>query len=308
MANYTTASLLEQIKRKAFIPSSQVTFTDAELLSVATDEIHNTILPAVMSTREEFYVYLQKRALNGVIKKFDIPWRAVGMSLREVSVVVGGIEKNIPRYDIEDKIYDDKSGILYGYFIQNNSINILGRQDGDLHLYYYLRPGQLVETTEATTVTAVDLGTKTLTVNSVPSSWVVGTKIDAINYVPGFDTKDVSNEIAGISGTDITLTNDLPTREDGSSLIVANDWLSLEDTSPVPQMPVEFFQYLAEAVTAYIMESLGDAEAYGRSVQRMEQMMKNAQRTISPRVDGQSKKLVPRRNRGSNSYANWRWR
>lgn len=308
MANYTTADLLAQIKRKAFIPSSQVTFTDSELLSVATDEIHNTILPAVMNTREEYYVYLQQNTLDGVTKKFSIPSRAIGLGLREIAVVVGGIEKNLPRYDIEDKIYDDKSGILYGYYLQNNSVNILGRQDGTLNLYYYLRPGQLVETSEAAQVTAVDLNANTITVDTLPTNLTVGAKLDVISYQPGFDVKVLSNQIAAIIGTTITLTDTLPTLENGASSTVVGDWVCLEDTSPVPQMPVEFFQYLAEAVTAYIMESLGDTEAYERAQGRMRQMLENAQKTISPRVDGQSKKLVPRRNRGSNSYSHWRWR
>ena len=250
MANYTTASLLDQIKRKAFIPSSQSTFTDAELLGVATDEIHNTILPAVMNTREEFYVYLKQHTLDGTIKRFTIPSRAVGMSLREVSVVVGGSERNVPRYDIEDKVYSDTSGTLYGYYLQNNSVHVLGNQAGDLNLYYYLRPGQLVETSQATTTVAVDLVANTITVNNLPTGWTVGTKLDIISYEPGFDAKSLSNAITAINGTILTFADPLPTNEAGSSTVVSGDWLSLEDTSPVPQMPVEFFQYLAEATTA----------------------------------------------------------
>lgn len=306
MASYTTSDLLDQIKRKAFIPESQSTFTDAELLSVATDEIHNTILPAVLNTREEFYVYSQDLLISAGISQFDIPYRAVGMGLREVSMVTGGTERSLPRYDLEDQAYDDGSGALYGFYIQNNTVNIFGNEAGNLRLYYYLRPGKLVTTLEAAQVTAVDLVLNTITVNAIPSGWAVGSVVDIIGHKSGFDVKDVSNTITNITGLVITLSNALPLKQDLTSSVVVNNWITLEDTSPIPQMPVEFFQYLAEAATAYIMESLGDSEGYTRSQQRMQQMLHNAQKIISPRVDGQSKKLVPRRNRGSNTFANWR--
>lgn len=306
MASYTTDDLLDQIKRKAFIPDSQATFTDAELLGVATDEIHNTILPDVLSTREEYYVYKQDLNLVQGITEFPIPDRAVGMRLREVSMVVGGVERNLPRYDIEDRAYDDAAGRLYGFYLQNNTINIFGNETGTLRLYYYLRPGKLVVTNDAAQVTAVDLVLNTVTLTKIPNGWSTGINVDIIGHKSGFDVKDLSNAITNITGLVVTLANPIPLKQDTTSAVEVNNWITLEDTSPIPQMPVEFFQYLAEAATAYIMESLGDAEGYGRAQKRMEQMRDKAQRIISPRVDGQSKKLVPRRNRGSSTFANWR--
>ncbi len=307
MANYTTTTLLDQIKRKAFIPTGQNTFTESDLLEIATDELHNTIVPAVTSTREEFYVVREQQPITAQLNTIPIPYRAIGMGLRELSVEIGGIERNMTRYGIEDKTYDDKQGIMYGYYLQNNNIHLLGNETGNLRMYYYLRPGSLVPTSEASQISSIDTATNTLTLNSIPTGYVPGAVVDIINHKPGFDTKVISNTIVSVNGFDVELQDALPTDNLGNQLVTIKDWLTLEDTSPVPQMPVEFYQYLAEAVTGYVAESLGDDEAYAKSQQRLQKMMTNAQRLISPRVDGQSKKFVPRRNRGYNSYNKWRW-
>ena len=308
MPSYTTATLLDIIKRKAMIPTTQSTFSDTDLLNIATEEVHNTILPAIMNTREEFYVFKEETPIDGgVTSIFPIPSRSVGMTLRELSLSVGGVERNMPRYEIEDKIYDFKSSYSYGFFIKNNNIHLLGKNTGTLNMYYYLRPGDLTLTSNCTTVVSTDKDLKQITVNNIPTGWVVGSEIDAINHRPGFETIMLGNPIAGISGTDITFENDLPTDQSGNVKISSSNWLALESTSPVPQMPVEFFQYLGEAVTAYVMESQGDQEGFARAQQRMSRMLESAQKTISPRVDGESKKFVSRRNRGANNYNHWKW-
>jgi hypothetical protein len=131
--------------------------------------------------------------------------------------------------------------------------------------------------------------------------------IDVINEQPGFDTRMLSNVITDITSTTITLASEFPTRNDGSPLLGTSMWAVEEGFSPVPQVPVEFFQYLAEAVTAYVMESQGDQEGYVRALQRMERMLKNSRNMINPRVDGESKKFVRRSNRGTFSYNSWRY-
>lgn len=309
MPSYTTANLLDTIKRKAFIPAVQSTFTNEDLLAIATEEMHNTLLPAIMNTREEFFVVRETLPLVSNVKQmqYDIPPRAIGMALRELTMTIGGVERNMPRLEIEDKIYDDFSSNSYGFFIKSNSIITFGTQQGDLNMYYYLRPGDLVETTAATTVISADYANRQLTVNNIPTGWMTGDIVDVINHRPGFDTKMISNEITDITGTVITFASDFPTKPDNSEVITSGMWVSQESTSPVPQIPVEFFQYLAEAVTAYVMESQGDQEGYVRAQQRMDKMLKSAQHTISPRVDGEGKKFVPRRNRGRFNYNTWRY-
>lgn len=303
MAQFSNDKLLEQVKRKAFLPANQNTFGDPEILEIAYDEIVNELLPAITSVREEYFVQKHDVTLDGsntIDTAFPIPARAVGMALREVSLVQGNIERNLARKDLEDKTYTTGTGQSYSFRIENNDILLFGSQTGTLRMYYNLRPSQLVTTSQARKIIGIT-NSNTFTINSVPSGWAIGTKIDIISHKPGFHVRNVSAEITGLTGSTVTIDQTLDTNA------VVNDWVSLEDTSPVPNIPQEFFQYLAQATAVHILESLGDTEAMQLAAQRLGQMKINALRLISPRVEGQSKKLVPRRNRGSYSNSNWRW-
>lgn len=303
MSQFSNDKLLEQIKRKVFMPANQNTFSDAEILEIAYDEIVNELLPAITSVREEYFVNIHDVTLDGsntMNTAFPIPSRAVGMALREVSVLQGNIERNMARRDIEDKAYTTGTGQSYSFRIENNNIYLFGSQNGSLRMYYNLRPSQLITTANASKVSEV-VSDNSIIVTSVLSGWITGTVLDIINHKSGYDVKGVSLTISGISGNTITFSEDLPVD------VVAGNWVALEDESPVPNIPQEFFQYLSQATAVHILESLGDTEAMELAAQRLSQMKINALRLISPRVEGQSKKFVPRRNRGSYTNSNWRW-
>ena len=303
----TTDDLLKKIKKKSFIPTSQSTFTDEELLEIATEEMNGIIVPTILSTRQDYYVYKDESSiLDGTQNQtFNIPHRASGMQVREVSATIGGTERNMPRFDIEDRIYDGSGGSVFGFDITNNQINVKGSSRGVLNLYYYLRPGDLVKSTQSRRVLSVDVALKQIVVANFLSTWTTSTVFDVIKDKPGFDHKAINLSVSSLdSGTGtITFNEDLPSAT--WAAIVAGDWLTEAETSPVPQLPIEWQEYLAEAVTAYMMESIGDAEAFTRSVGRKEELKKLALSSISPRVDGQSRKSVPRRNRGSYIYTRW---
>lgn len=293
MASYTTTDLISLIKKRVFVPTSQETFSDVDLLDMATDEMRSIVVPAILSAREEWYVVNELFSIDSNDYSVGIPTRSIAGSLREVSFVSGSLEYNLPRLSLEDKIYRDNQGPISAFYIEGNKIKMLGNESGDLRLYYHCRPGKLVKTAEAASVGSFDLVAKTVTVNSIPTGWSTGSIIDFINGKPHFEHRAVNNTIAGISGTTITFTDAIPTD------LAAGDWLSLEDTSPVVQTPLEWFPYLAQAVVVQILESIGDFEASGRAEKRRDTLHEHAMRIISPRVEGETKKIVAPKNRGS---------
>lgn len=304
MVMRTTDDLINKIKRRAFIPSAQSTFTDEELLAIATEEMHGVIVPDIIKTREDYFVYKDTSAtLDGTLNQsFNIPSRAVGLQLREISATVGGQERNIPRLDIEDRAYQDVGGYIYGFDITSNQVNLRGSNSGTLNMYYYLRPGELVKSNQARAIVSIDTATKTVTLSSLLSSWTTNTSFDIIKKDGGFDHKAINLTVASLDsglGT-ITFNEDLPTAT--WQAVAAGDWLIEAEYSPVPQLPLEWQEYLAEAVVGYIMESVGDSEGFQRAQARKAELKENALSIISSRVDGQSKKIVPRRNRINGVY------
>lgn len=292
---YTTADLVDQIKKKAFIPSTQATFTDEELLELATDEMRDYIVPLIKSTREEYYLTFEDFAITNEQKFARIPPRALGMALREVAFIQGGVERNMPRLSIEDKVYNEANGYSNGFYLQGDKVYVFGSQSGTMRLYYLIRTGKLVETTDAANITSIDRDTGAIVCSSIPSSWGVSNTIDFIRARPGFEhlALDVTiNNLDTGTNTITFATGDIPEE------LEVGDWISLEDTSPVPQIPPEWFSYLAQAVAAQVLESLGDIEAAGKAEAKMMRIQKNILDLITARVSGEAKKFVPKRNRG----------
>ena len=80
-------SLIRTIRRRAFIPESQDTFTDDDFLEIATEEINIGLIPLVMKMHEEHIIYFEEVDLELDVLKYPIPSRAHGNKLRDVFLV-----------------------------------------------------------------------------------------------------------------------------------------------------------------------------------------------------------------------------
>jgi hypothetical protein len=301
VAIYTSQDLLDSINNKVFIPSTQDTFTDEDLLKIATDEMRDYILPKIKQTREEFFVTEKDHTVTTDTDSIVVPDRAVGNAFRDVQLIQGGVKRILARLDLEDRVYESNSGPLRGYYFEGNKIKLIGSLTGTVRLYYVRRPGRLVLPSEAGSITSITPGASTtvIAVSTIPSSWGAAETVDMIRSTSGFSTL-VDDVSATISGTDITVANtDVP------SDLAVGDWVSLQDTSPVPQVPAEWFSFLAQSVASQVLESQGDFEALSRSDMKKDKMEANALSLITARVQGQSKKIVSPHNRGYSGYDWW---
>jgi len=139
-----------------------------------------------------------------------------------------------------------------------------------------------------------------LSVDAVPANWGAGTVIDIVKAKPHFEYKNLSLTIVNISGTMIEVDTT------PSDKISVGDWVSIEDTSPAPQIPLEWFQYLAECVVTQVFLSQGDKEAADAAEKKCEKLKKAALSLMAPRVQGEAKRTVPPKNRGSIFNSRWR--
>ena len=86
---YTTTDLIASVKTKGLIPTSQSTFQDEDFLRFGTEEIQVSLLPTLLSVREEFFVTYADQQITANQEGYDIPDRAVGRALRDVLYVNG---------------------------------------------------------------------------------------------------------------------------------------------------------------------------------------------------------------------------
>lgn len=146
-----SSALIKSIKRRAFIPSSQETFTDLDFLEMATEEINLGLVPLIQRMHEEHLIYYVDIPLERGIKRYPMPSRAHGNKLRDVAL----IDENdnifeMHRYSINE-ISDFTNTTSYinsrGFYVENNDIVVVNFDINigqSLRMYFYMRPNALV--------------------------------------------------------------------------------------------------------------------------------------------------------------------
>lgn len=289
MASWTTSDLLSSIRRRGSIPTttnaSNVNSTQ-NLLQLATEELHNSLLPLLMSTREEWYVNTQEQAITANQAAYTIPTRASGVVLRDIKVKNGNTLHSLPRLEREH-ISTTETGSVEGYYLQHNKVILHKTPNATqdtLVLDYFLRPSQLAAVTDCAQIASIDTGANTVTVTSVPSSWATGDTIDFISKNSPYAPHAIDQTVSDLTSTTFTFAS-LP---DG---LAVGDWIAQADYTPIPQIPQEFQSVLAQLVVVRALEALGDREGSKQAFANYQSLRDNALQLITPRNQGERKTI-----------------
>jgi len=289
---YTTTDLLSSIRQRGSIPTTTNTNNvnaTANLLALATEELHIKLLPLLMSVRAEFYVAAPyDQVITSNQAAYPISTRASGMVLRDVQIITGTDIASLPEIPSE-QVRTTATGTPTAYYFQHNNVILYptpSSTTGTLRQRYYMRPSRLAATSACAQISAIDTGTSTVTVNAVPSSWATGTIVDFIAYTAPFQWRSTDATISSVSGSDIVFSS-LPTG------LVVGDWIALAEYTPMPQIPFEFQPVLAQMTVVKALEALGDEAGVKRAVSDLQILQTNALHLITPRNHGEPKRVVP---------------
>jgi hypothetical protein len=144
-------ALIKTIRRRAFIPESQDTFSEDDFLEIATEEVNIGLIPLVMKMHEEHIIYFEDVELQLDVLKYPIPSRAHGNKLRDVFLIDNnGNLFDMARYSLGE-IADFKNTTSYvsnrGFYLENNNVCLVNFEVGQNHklrMYFYMRPNKLV--------------------------------------------------------------------------------------------------------------------------------------------------------------------
>lgn len=288
---WTTTELLASIKRRASMPSAAATFSDAELLTMATEQLHEYVVPLVLNVREDYWTKTNDQALVDGTATYRLPYRAVMGKLREVTVLDADENpRNVPRLNV-----NDLDAAEWGFYLLGDQVTLVTRLADQetslgetLRLHYHLRPSPLVATTASTTVASFNAGAKTVTLASAPTGYSTATSWDIIRAKPPFDS--LTYDAGGtINSTTITFTNALPAD------LAAGDHVCLPEQSPVPQIPVELHGLLAQKTAIKVLEAKGMTDKLSTAREELVRLENDARQVLSPRVDGESLRVFNRR-------------
>jgi hypothetical protein len=288
---YATEELIENIKRRCAVPTSQLTYSDKDFTLLASDELQGQVVPLLMSTREEYFVEFVDIAIEG--NELEIPADAVGEKLRSVCFVQQSSPLwliNIPRIDL-----DVVAGVgfanyatLAGFYVQGNKLILYPSnsvpQSTLIRLYYYKRTLVLADPSSYGQIRSIDTNTNTVVLTFVPNAWDAGTVVNAVSSVSPFKITNSSMTIVGDSTPSLILDN-----VDGLSV---GDYISEEGFSAIPQVPIEAHAWLAQLTAVKCLEGLGDHTGMQAAQEKANMLEKAMLVMVSQRVDGSVKKIM----------------
>lgn len=299
MSQYMTSDqLIESIKRRAQLPTSEATFTDSDFLSFADEEMAMSIMPSIVRLHENYFLYTEEVELEANKTRYTIPYRSMGNRLKDLALQdVSGNIIQMTMIPIEH-LPDYNSGNFYTnpvYYVLNNQIVLYPENtpitSGSLLFTYYLRPNSLVKLAKVGVISDVNRTTGVVTLSSLPSEFSLTSKYDFYTSESPHPTYRFDLSITNFNANTKELTFDL---SDIPDQIKAGDHLSLACQCAIPQIPSDMHVMLAQKVAARCLEALGDTEGLQNANTKLAEMELNTGTIIDNRVASSPKKWVNR--------------
>lgn len=289
-----TTQLLASIARGITVPANQNRFSSTDLLALADEETQTKLIPALLSIRQEYLVRTTSTTLVAGQKKYAIPSRAIGRTVRQISYVTGNSKFNLPYIQPEDSQYYANNGYgngqPSGYYFEGDSIILLPTpisSTDTIEIKFEIQCSSLTDVANAAKITAINTSGNYVTLDAVPSAFTIGALIDFVQFNPGNNIIEYDYTITNVSGNNVYFTA-LPNG------IAVNDWLSPAGTTPVIQLPQEMHQVLAQAVECRVLEGLGDFEGLQASSAKLQEKTQAMLTLLSPRQKGSQQKIMNR--------------
>lgn len=308
--NFTTENLINDIKRRTFMPISQITYSDDDILNYADEELQVGIVPMIMTVREDYFVAYKEDLISSNQQGYDMPERAIAQKLQQVTVIEpnGGpvppsqIEVPLPRIQT-DQAQPGLINVGTGYFLRDNQVMLQNSSNFDgytLRQYYFRRPNKLVPVTQAAQIVKVGpngaipaLAANQVLVNVIPSNFGTATSFtitaDIVKNKPGFQTLAMDLTATCTNSNLIITFTGLTEIPEG---VAVGDWVCLNGETVIPQVPVEVHPLLAQRVAIKILEGLGDVTNLQASQQKLKEAEKSVLGMLSNRVEGAPQKII----------------
>jgi hypothetical protein len=300
----TGDKLVESVRNRAMIPNDTSLYTDENILDIANEEIDVQLLDKLLSLHEEHLtVHIDiPRNAEGI---YDIPYRAVGNKVRDITMVTGGTFYEMTQISIgelPDYTYDNQtfSQGLDKFYVESNQIKMINNNRGYdfIRVYFYIRPNVLVLEKDAGKISRiVEEGDEVVfKFDKLPNDYSTATVFDIVgastpNKIKCWDIEAVEE------GVNVLTAQIRFKKEDVEPFlgdIKEGDYVCQAEESPVPNLPTEMHPVLAQLTAVHILEAMGDTEALGNAQRRLERMNKSVMSLVDDRVELAPKKIRPR--------------
>lgn len=298
---WSVSNLLTDVRRAGQLPAqSTASLDDASLLLEADRVMQTSMVPLLLRVQEEWFVRRISITLTAGTANYPIPRRAIGSRVRDVWLVRGSGRTPLPRL-MPERVLEltaaNVTGVPIGFYLDASDIVLVPAPSAadTLQVAVYVRPGRLVATLgELTTVTA-NSPAAGRTALAFGTLGLTPTSVDIISALPPFEYKAIDAAVANGTATaaDIATTAILSTltvSTNGST--TASDFVTVTDTSPVPQIPVEAWGLFVQRIAASVLWSLGYLEEASAAEGKADKMERDVIDILTPRTDGSPRRVT----------------
>lgn len=291
--------LIDSIRRRALLPSTQTTFSEDDFLAFADEEMSLGLVPSVLSLHEDYFMFTQEIPVERDVINYPIPDRAIGNKLREVSFKdSSGNIFEMTRIGVGDRPYYNASTATrpYAFYIENNEVVLVPTTTAlnvgtSLMMSYYMRPNSLVPVNQVGVITGINRMTGEIQLSNLPIAFAADEAYDFIQVKS-------PNKNLGIDAMPISVNTTSKTVTFDPNIIPAklniNDNLALSTQCCIPQVPSDLHVVLAHRVAARCLEALGDSEGLQNANAKLAEMEVKSQNLIDNRVEDAVRKVVAR--------------
>lgn len=314
---YATSDFLADVRREGMLPSTSVDGTaDADIFAQGQYELESRVVPLILKTRQEYFNVIDNQTITASRAMYRIPRRSIGGTVRNVTLVKSdGSIKRLFHLELEyiKKYYANTSAAEpEGYYFRGDHVVLVPAPNAatasayTLQIEFPCRPGRMQADTAANYLTlSGTLGWSTNgsnyeieTVGTMSASSTA--LLDFVRIDSGFQYLfvDVVANVTNNGGTDRGISvpaanvtpellyfyNTTPTTLETMYAVAANT------ISYVP-VPVEFQAYLVQCTVARVKRQLGELEQAGYHEGVCQRMAADLVQMISPRDDGEPRKI-----------------
>jgi len=294
---YTTNSLIEAIKLKGMIPTSQNTINTENFITFINEEMDLGVLPHILAFHEDNFTRTEVVELVAGQYKYQIPSRAIGNKLKDIYIMDynGNLLEmtRVSNGDLGD--YNQRYATSRAFYLEGDSIVLLGEvtATNSLKFLYHIRPNRVVQEYRAAKILSVE--DNKVVIGDIPVYGTtqllnVGTICDIVRAKSPHSCAIIDTAITNI--TAVGDTHEITLNTSGLTTIVkAGDYLNLAEETIIPQVPPELHGLLAQRVVARCLEALGDAAGLQAANTKIAELEIKTGSLIDNRVENAPQKI-----------------
>jgi hypothetical protein len=314
---WTADDLVAAVRVRAQLPASagDGAMTDADILTLADEEIALRLVPLVRRSRGDYFVSTHDVDIVSGTGSYRVPSRAQTSGLRELTIVdSSGREWPVPQMHLEDagpaQIYGGGWDAVR-FYMRGPDVVLVPTPtypDCTLRMYYHRSHSELVPNADTGTVQWGGGGDNDCSLSAFPAAWsslTFGFTADLYYQNPPFGIQAMSASVTNVTG-DVATIYQVATLGMTAGALYG---IAYAHKTSVVDLPRECWPLLVSALTARVCEVIGDRDAAALAYGLYDRESANIMTLLAPRVEGNKQVIVDRFSTlRSGRGGGWGWR